>query len=193
MVRAVTSNPMATAKGERSKESIRVAAATLFASRGYSGATVRDIASAAEVDPALVIRYFGSKEKLFIETMQSEAGTALALDGPLDSLGERMVRTILTTDPQVRSTFLALVRASDTGNVGTVMRVSHEQGFVEPLLARLDGPNRDIRARLAAAMIGGLMYSLWIAHDETLLALGIDELVATYAPALQVLIDGPNH
>lgn len=181
---------MATAKGERSKESIRVAAARLFAVSGYSGTTVRDIAAAAEVDPALVIRYFGSKEKLFIETMQSEAGAALALDGPLESLGERLVRTILTTEPQVRSTFLALVRASDTGNVGTVMRVSHEQGFVAPLLGRLEGPDRETRARLAAAMIGGLMYSLWIAGDEQLQKLSLDEIVDAYAPPLQLLLDG---
>ena len=181
---------MATAKGERSKESIRVAAGELFASRGYSNTTIRDIAATAEVDPALVIRHFGSKEKLFIETMQTGAASGLDLDGPLDSLGERLVRSILSAEPQVRSTFLALVRASDTGSVGTVMRVSHEQGFVEPLLAHLEGPGRETRARLAAAMIGGLMYSLWIAQDEKLQDLSTDELVAVYAPALQVLING---
>jgi AcrR family transcriptional regulator len=181
---------MATTKGERSKEAIHAAASELFASRGYSNTTVRDIASLAEVDPALVIRHFGSKEKLFLETMQTDADSALDLDGPIESLGERLVHSILKSEPQVRSTFLALVRASDTGNVGTAMRVSHEQGFVAPLLARLSGPNRETRARLAAAMIGGLMYSLWIAQDEHLLRRSTDELVATYAPALQVLIDG---
>jgi AcrR family transcriptional regulator len=181
---------MATAKGERSKESIRVAATELFANRGYSNTTVRDIASAAEVDPALVIRHFGSKEKLFLETMQTASAAGLDLDGPLATLGERLVRTILSAEPQVRSTFLALVRASDTGNVGTVMRVSHEQGFVEPLLAHLDGPGREVRARLAAAMIGGLMYSLWIAQDAKLQAMSVDELAVAYAPALQALLDG---
>jgi AcrR family transcriptional regulator len=181
---------MATAKGERSRDAIRAAAARLFASRGYSNTTVRDIGADAEVDPALVIRHFGSKEKLFIETMQSEAGSALALEGPLDSLAERLVRNILTAEPQARSTFLAHVRASDTGNVGSVMRVSHEEGFVAPLLTRLEGPNRETRARLAAAMIGGLMYSLWIAQDAKLLSLTSDEIVAAYAPALQVLVGG---
>ena len=183
---------MATTKGERSKDAIRAAAGELFAVRGYSNTTIRDIAAKAEVDPALVIRYFGSKEKLFIETMQTDADDALALDGPVESLGERLVRTILQSEPQARSTFLALVRASDTGNVGTVMRVSHEQGFVAPLLTRLDGPDRETRARLAAAMIGGLMYSLWIAQDEQLLRLSTDEIVGAYAPALQVLIDGKH-
>jgi AcrR family transcriptional regulator len=179
-----------TAKSERSREAIRAAAAELFADRGYANTPVRDIAALAEVDAALVIRYFGSKEELFIETMRLEAEHAMNLDGPVDSLGERLVRYVLDAEAPVRTTFLALVRASDTGNVGTVMRVSHEEGFVAPLLEHLAGPNRETRARLVAAMIGGLMYSLWIAQDETLLAHSVDEIVATYAPALQLLIDG---
>ena len=180
---------MATAKGERSKDSIRRAATHLFTSRGYVGSTVRDIAAEAQVDPALVIRHFGSKERLFIETMQAEAGTALDLDGPLDSLAERLIANILTAEPQSRSTFLALVRASDTGEVGATMRVAHEAGFVAPLLQHLTGEGREVRARLAAAMIGGLMYSLWIAQDDALLALPPDEIVSAYAPALDRLVN----
>jgi AcrR family transcriptional regulator len=183
---------MATAKGERSKDAIRAAAASLFAERGYSNTPVRDIAALAGVDPALVIRYFGSKEKLFIETMQRESGDMLHMNGPTQTLGERLVRGILVAGPQSRSTFLALVRASDTGNVGSVMRLSHEEGFVTPLLRHLGGPNAEVRARLVAAMIGGLMYSLWIAQDEKLSALSTDQLVAAYAPALQSLIDTPG-
>lgn len=181
---------MATAKGARSRDAIRAAADELFASRGFANTTVRDIAALAEVDPALVIRHFGSKEKLFIETMESASGQALDLAGPVESMGERLVHYVLTAEPGARTTFLALVRASDTGNVGTAMRISHEQGFVMPLLQHLTGPDREIRARLVAAMVGGLMYSLWIAQDETLLRLSSNEIVAAYAPALQVLIDG---
>ena len=43
---------------------IRIAALELFAERGYSGVTVRQIAAAAGVSPALVIHHYGSKEKL---------------------------------------------------------------------------------------------------------------------------------
>jgi AcrR family transcriptional regulator len=180
---------MATAKSARSKDAIRVAAGDLFASRGYANTPVRDIAARAAVDPALVIRYFGSKEQLFIETMQLTDENALDLEGPVSSLGERIVRYVLTAEPQVRTTFLALVRASDTGNVADAMRVLHEEGFVGPLLAHLSGEHRETRARLAAAMVGGLMYSLWIAQDAELLRLSAQEIVDLYAPALQTLID----
>jgi len=43
---------------------IRDAALSLFAARGVDAVTVRDIAGAAEVSPALVIRHFGSKQGL---------------------------------------------------------------------------------------------------------------------------------
>ncbi len=181
---------MATARSERSRDAIRGAAAELFTERGYANTSVRDIAALAEVDPALIIRYFGSKEELFIETMRGSAENALHLDGPIETLGERLVRHILDTDQTARATFLALVRASDTGKVGAVMRVAHEEGFVAPLLHHLEGPDAETRARLVAAMVGGLMYSLWIAQDEKLTGLSVDELVAAYVPALQVLIDG---
>jgi AcrR family transcriptional regulator len=65
---------------------IRIAALELFAERGYSGVTIRQIAAAAEVSPALVIHHYGSKEKLravleervaaFVESMLAELARA---------------------------------------------------------------------------------------------------------------------
>jgi AcrR family transcriptional regulator len=43
---------------------IRDAAITLFAAQGYAATTVRQIAAAAEVSPALVIHHFGDKDGL---------------------------------------------------------------------------------------------------------------------------------
>ena len=43
---------------------IRIAAMELFAERGYAEVTIRQIALAARVSPALVIHHYGSKENL---------------------------------------------------------------------------------------------------------------------------------
>ncbi|MCL2585930.1 MAG: TetR/AcrR family transcriptional regulator, partial [Streptosporangiales bacterium] len=53
----------------QTREEILAVARGRFAERGYDAASLRAIAAEAEVDPALVIHYFGSKEKLFVETM----------------------------------------------------------------------------------------------------------------------------
>ena len=65
---------------------IRIAAMELFAERGYAGVTVRQIAAAAGVSPALVIHHYRSKEKLrevleervatFVESMLAELAGA---------------------------------------------------------------------------------------------------------------------
>jgi AcrR family transcriptional regulator len=46
------------------RATIREAALRLFAERGYAGTSVRDIASAAGVSPALLFHHYGSKEGL---------------------------------------------------------------------------------------------------------------------------------
>ena len=40
------------------------AAEELFAEKGFSGTSVRDIADAADVNVAMISYYFGSKEKM---------------------------------------------------------------------------------------------------------------------------------
>ncbi len=50
---------------EAPKDAIARVAGRLFAERGFTATSVRAIAAGAGVDPALVIRHFGSKEALF--------------------------------------------------------------------------------------------------------------------------------
>lgn len=47
------------------REHIINTAIKLFASKGFEGTSIRDLAAAADVNVAMVNYYFGSKEKLF--------------------------------------------------------------------------------------------------------------------------------
>lgn len=174
--------------GAETREAIRRAAARLFAESGYSGASVRDIAAAAGADPALVIRHFGSKEALFLESVDRAMPADLDLDGPLDDLGERLVRRLLEAQDQVRSTYLALLRASDSAAVGGRLREVHDRYFVEPLRAHLAGRDADRRARVAASLIGGMLYSLWVVEDEALASADRELLVRDYGSLVQLAI-----
>ena len=51
--------------GADKREHIMNTAVSLFAKNGFEGTSVRDIASAADVNLAMINYYFGSKEKLF--------------------------------------------------------------------------------------------------------------------------------
>jgi AcrR family transcriptional regulator len=170
------------------REAIREAAARLFPVHGYTGTSVRDIAAEAGVDAALVIRHFGSKEDLFLEIMQLDDDAQPLLDGPVETLGEHFIEYVLTAGEQVRGVFLALIRASDSDGVAPRLRAVHEAAFVAPLRSRLAGPDAELRSRLAASLVGGLLYSLWVVGDEELLATDHTELVRRHGALLQALI-----
>lgn len=165
------------------------AARTLFLERGYAGASVRSVASAAGVDAALPIHYFGTKQALFLEALPSMPDYQPLLEGDPDNLGERFVRYVLEEDGHLRPLYLTLLRASDAGAVGEQLRDLHETTFVAPLESRLAGQDAELRARLAAAVVGGLMYALWVVGDDQLLAKGEDDIIRRYGALLQHLID----
>ena len=52
-------------RSDATREAIRLAARERFAAEGYERATIRAIAADADIDPAMVMRYFGNKENLF--------------------------------------------------------------------------------------------------------------------------------
>jgi AcrR family transcriptional regulator len=107
---------------------------------GYEQVGVRDIAARAGVDPALVNRYFGSKEGLFAEAVASKFDLSHLLDGDRATLGERLARYVL----QKKSTgtnydpLVALLRSSSSDVCSGMLRNAILEGFVRPLAARLE-------------------------------------------------------
>jgi AcrR family transcriptional regulator len=176
------------APGMTTREAIRSAATRLFRERGFARTTVRQIAAAADADPALVIRHFRSKELLFLETMHLTIDEEPLLDVPLEQFGERLVELLLDLDGAARGVFLALVRGSNEEQIQQRLRDTHQKVLIEPLRGRLRGPDADIRARMAASLCSGLLYSLWIARDETLLRTDRKALISRYGALLQHLL-----
>ena len=168
--------------------SIRAAGERLFRERGYSRVTVREIAAEAQVDPAVVVRRFGSKEALFLEVMQVSIEERPELDVPLRDFGRSFVASLLADERDTQAVFLALVRGGSEPAIGARLHAVHEEAFVAPLRARMTGPDADLRARLAAALVGGLLHSMWVVGDEVLLATDHEQIVERYGDALQGLL-----
>jgi AcrR family transcriptional regulator len=183
----LTSRQLANA---RTREAIAHAARALFVARGYGDTSVRDIAADAGVDPALVIRHFGSKEKLFLETVEFTDFFAQVMAGPLDGMGPRLVGLLLADqhDPTF-SAYRAMMRATDSEVVRSRLTVAIQQMLVEPLTPRLRGQHRALRARLIAAQLAGLLDALTILGDEVVAKASRSTLRKLYGAALQALID----
>ncbi|MEI2819554.1 MAG: TetR/AcrR family transcriptional regulator [Marmoricola sp.] len=60
-------------QGADTRSDILAAASSVFADKGYAGASVRGIAREAGVDPALVHHYFESKPALFFASVMPVA------------------------------------------------------------------------------------------------------------------------
>lgn len=185
---------MTTAGSQQQRDAVQKVAAELFTAQGFTATGVREIAGQAGVDPALVIRYFGSKEKLFLRTMTMSSAFAEAMDGPLDSLGETLVELVLrntTSEPTPMSVgvFAALLRASDRPTVQEHLRESVDEMIVARLAPRLSGPDADLRSRLVSAQITGLMAALFVIEDPGL-ASAQKQIAHHYGRAIQSLLDG---
>ena len=78
---------------------ILAAARRRFLADGYDRVTMRSVAAEAGVDAALISYHFGSKRGLFGASMQLPANPpeilAAALSGPVNTLPERLIRTVL--------------------------------------------------------------------------------------------------
>jgi hypothetical protein len=60
---------------QESRERILLAAARLFANKGYAGAAVREIVDAAGVTKPTLYYYFKNKEELYVQLMDRAMGT----------------------------------------------------------------------------------------------------------------------
>jgi AcrR family transcriptional regulator len=106
---------------------VLLAARTSFGERGFDGATIRNVAVRAGVDPALVHHYFGSKQQLFVAAMELPldlpALVPRLLEGPRDDLGKRFVRFVLELweTPATRPLLLGVVRSATTDPIAAAM------------------------------------------------------------------------
>jgi AcrR family transcriptional regulator len=177
---------------------VLAAARTAFAERGYDGATIRGIATAAGVDPALVHHYFGSKDKLFLAAVHAPAdpGELLphALEGSREDLGANLVRTFLTVwDGPARPAALALVRSA-VGNEWTakLLREFLVSQVLRRVLGTLDLPaaEREARGALVASQLIGVVMARYVLRLEPLASASHDSLVASLGPTLQRYLTG---
>jgi AcrR family transcriptional regulator len=182
----------------RTREAILAAARAAFADRGYDAVSIRGVARAAGVDPALVHRFYESKEQLFIEAMQlpvspSELVGSVLAEGP-ERVGERLVRTFLALfdDPRAREPFLALLRgAVSNERAATLLREFVGREVLGRLAAAASPDAPELRAALAGSQVVGLAMARYIVGVTPLADAERETLVAAVAPTIQRYLTGP--
>ncbi len=191
-------NPLPTGRprdAALTREAIVRAARARFCSYGYEDAGLREIASDAGVDAALISRYFGSKEGLF-ETAFASCRTpdGPALGNPGD-FGERLARQLVSDPkPDARLTaLLMMLRSLGSAKTSDVAARGLEATFVGPIAEWLGGgPDATVRAHLITALITGMAVNREIAGFETLTPAQRAGLQDQLARQIQGLVTPPG-
>lgn len=183
------------------KKAILAAAGEVFAEHGYDGASVRQIATKAEVDPAMIHHYFGSKQQLFLETVRPPVDPAeiapRVLEGDVNKIGERAVATFLSVweHPVTGPMFEAMFRGAFASGLSAKLV---REFFAVQIMRRIakeltDVIERDevpLRANLAASQLFGMASLRYILKFEPLASASHDEVVAAVAPTIQRYLTG---
>lgn len=174
------------------RELILSAATARFTRSGYDATSVRRIAADADVDPALVRYFFGSKENLFIEVVAAvihpEEAIAVLADGPVSRLGERIVRYFLGLlgDVHEPGPLLGLIRSAVTvERAAALLREFLAEKMLGPIATLTGSDEAELRAALAASQLVGLAVARHAVGLKALTTAETEHLVAWVAPTLQ--------
>ena len=174
----------------QTRDDILRAARARFGSDGYDRTTIRTVAADVGIDPALVIRYFGSKQDLFA------AAAEFTLNLPdLSALNPGEVADALLPSFfavwEDDSTFVALLRAAMTSPtaVETMQKVFASQ--VAPTLAAITPDHPAERAALMGAFVIGLATTRYVLASPAIAEMSHDELIQWASPVIQQLLVGP--
>jgi AcrR family transcriptional regulator len=174
------------------------AARPLFATRGFERTSLRAIAREADVDPALLLHYFGSKENVFLAAVELPFEPEVVLPGLLAgarrTIGERFARFVVATleNDASRARLLAIIRAASSEPAAArVLRGLVEQRLRDPIAHALGTEDAELRASLVGSQVVGLAMARYVVGVEPLASLPAERLVALIAPTFQRYLAGP--
>ncbi|MEH3141115.1 MAG: TetR family transcriptional regulator [Mycobacterium kyogaense] len=192
---------MSTVPGPRDERGVLAArilsaAREAFADKGYAGTTVRAVARAAGVDPALVYHYFGSKDALLDAAtdppqrwLESVAATWAT---PVDRLGEALVRLMLDAwaDDEIGPVLRAILQtAAHEATTREKLRRVVESSLLGVSRLGADDADRLRRSGLISSQLMGLAMVRYVWRIEPVASMADGALVAAVAPTLQRYIE----
>ncbi len=178
-------------RSDATRAAILTAARERFAADGYDRATIRSIASDAGIDPAMVMRYYGSKERLFAAAAHFELQLPDPESIPREELGARMVAHFVDRW-EADDTLTALLRAGVTNHAAAERLRSIFASQVATAAAAV-APHPDevaVRAGLVASQILGLALTRYVLQLPPVAAMARDELVRWVGPTVQRYLTG---
>src|ERR1700759_3152139 len=175
--------------GQATRAAILDIARSQFGSHGFERTTIRSVASAAEVDPALVMHYFGSKAALFAAASEFEINFP-DLSGVEPHRVADVVVPMFVDAWGPRGALLPLLRAAATNRTAADALLKVFVSQVAPALASITPDRAPERAALVGSQLLGLAVARYILGVPPLIALSDAQLIEWLRPVIaHYLID----
>lgn len=175
------------------RDAILTAARERFATDGYERATIRAIAKDANIDPSMVMRYYGNKEGLFAAAVSVDLTLPDLASLPKDDIGRALVTHFLSVWEE-NEVLTALLRVGVTNQAGAERTQGIFRDQVLPVARQVcpDPEQIPARAALVATQLLGLALTRYVLRFPPTVALHRDEVVAWLAPTLQRYLTAPS-
>ncbi len=178
-------------RADVTRAAILSAARERFAADGYERATIRAIAADADVDPALVMRYYGSKEGLFAAAAEFDLGLPDFSGLSRKNVGTALVEHFLARweDDEILK---ALLRAAATNDSAAtrVRAIFADQVLPAVVALRGDAKGAPARAGLITSQIMGFALCRYILALPPIVAMRRPDVVRWLAPTVQHYLFG---
>lgn len=143
-----------------SRQALLDAAAEFFGTRGYRETTLREIGERAGVDAALIARYFGNKEGIYLAVLGEEASQAPK--GEMASIEAVATRLVTKVDRHgVGPITQALFQGSGEPEIQQAAVAHLQRRFIAPLTEAMRErgiAQPELRAETALAALLGVTY-----------------------------------
>lgn len=171
--------------GIDTKAAILAAARERFAATGFHGATIRSIAADAGIDPAMVMRYFGSKDQLFAAAADFDLELPDLYGVSPGRLGAALTSHFL--DRWERDETLVILLRSSATNAEAAERMRRIFGEqLLPVVTRvLPAEVAPQRAGLVATQILGFALCRFVVELPPVVAMSREEIVSWMGPTIQ--------
>lgn len=163
---------------EATRQGILDAARGRFACEGFDRAGLREIATDAGVDAALISRYFGGKDELFAAVLASAANPDELFHGSREDFAARMAR-MMVREPQSDTKLdciLIMLRSASSERAAEANRRFGDTHFFEPMAGWIGGADAKVLARLLGGLMMGMGVSRAINPDFSLGQAELDQL-----------------
>jgi AcrR family transcriptional regulator len=167
------------------------AAILRFSAQSYDEVGMRDIAGDVGVDPALISRYFGSKEDLFGTALEGCSNGDDIMRGDREDFGRRMAQE-LVYGPKDRSKLrglLILLRSIGSAKAMEIVQRNAITKFHQPFAQWVGGEDGAVRARLASSVVMGVAIGREVTGGFDLTPEQQQQLCERLSAMLQAAID----